>query len=497
MSVPSRIAIAVFALYAALTCGFDVSEGRDDAALARHVLHAGSLAMDAPLNPNWVRGVDGRYYSAHEAGNALALIPAVYAADRIGGAVAPTLGVDRAHLVAGALLPLVAAAYVALTVMAFAVILMEVFRLRARLTIALTLALGLTTILAPYSRMLFDGVLAGMLIACSLACATVATARESRGAAFTAGLLSAAAFATRQPVILLTAATIGHLLFDARPTRGRTLVILFMAGLVPGLLWQGWYNDVRTGSPFFPAVALPQFDNVNGRGDVIDGLTGLLFSPGKSMFLYSPLLLLAPFGWNRLRTLCPGLAWGLLAGAIAYLLLHAQVRNWSGDWGWGPRYTVPLTMPLMLPAALAIESALAGSLWRRRAVVALAVAGAGVQAVAFATNWHYYYAWLAEHGRFDRGTLAWSVSEGQLVAMVRVLVRNVARMSGAPVDPFVVSGASSLSAVTGNGLNVWPATAIAAGMPVWFVTVAATAAIACAALALRWVLRARVVSLPS
>jgi hypothetical protein len=370
------------------------------------------------------------------------------------------------------------ALYVALTAAAFYVCLRHLGAFAARDAALLTVALGVTTILTPYSRMLFEGVLGGMLIAWSLAAAIVAVPRGSASLALASGLCTGAAFATRQPMVLLAAAVVGHVALDAPRERRVQLLAWFALGALPFLIWQGWYNAIRTGSAVVPAVTLPQFQRVNGAGDLHEGFLGMLFSPGKSMFLFSPLLLLAPFGWPHLHRRAPGFSWGLLAGVVGYLLLHGQIRNWSGEWGWGPRYTVPLTMPLMIPAAFAIH-ALSRQAVTRRLVVALAIAGVCVQVVGLAANWHYRSAWLAEQGLYDRDAVEWSFARGQFADVTRFFAANVARVAGADVAPVVVSDASAPTIASGNGLNLWPTVASAAGVPGWLI--AAGVALASAA----------------
>ena len=479
-----RAALALFVFYAALTCGFDTSEGRDDVVLARHLVETGSLAMKAPLNTNWVRGIDGQYYSSHEAMNALVLVPIVLIADPPARTIAAATTIP-AEWLTGAVFPLMSAIYVAFTAAAFFICFNALSVFRTRDVLVMTFALGVTTILAPYSRILFEGVLGGALIAWALATGTLAASRASSGFAFASGLLAGAAFATRQPLVLLAAAIAGHFALDVPRDQRLRLLAWFVAGALPALVWQGWYNAIRTGSPIVPAVTMPQFQRNNGAGNLPEGVLGMLFSPGKSLFLFSPLLVFAPFGWRYLHRRAPGFSWGLLAGVIAYLLLHAQIRNWSGEWGWGPRYTVPLTMPLMIPAAFAIQALRPGSIGRRAALT-IGVIGLCVQIVGITANWHYRSTWLIQNGLYDRDAAEWSLVRGQFVDVTRFFATNVARVAGAGVDPTVVAEASGPTIASGNGLNVWPTVALAAGVPAWIVVTTAVAALASTMAAFRF-----------
>lgn len=75
------------------------------------------------------------------------------------------------------------------------------------------------------------------------------------------------------------------------------------------------------------------------------GLWGQLFSPGKSVLLYTPWLVAAALGlalaWRRHRGLVA------LTGAlwVSYVAFHAPYEYWTGGWNWGARFLVPL-LPL-------------------------------------------------------------------------------------------------------------------------------------------------------
>jgi hypothetical protein len=123
----------------------------------------------------------------------------------------------------------------------------------------------------------------------------------------------------------------------------------FALGLLPGLLILLWYNLARFGAPF-----------ASGYGSeaslfttpLLVGLHGLLLSPGKSVLLYAPPLLLALPGAVALwRRGAPGAA--LLAGGLflSHLLLYARWGEWEGGGVWGPRFLLPVVAPLLVLAA--------------------------------------------------------------------------------------------------------------------------------------------------
>lgn len=124
---------------------------------------------------------------------------------------------------------------------------------------------------------------------------------------------------------------------------------------------------------------------------VIWGLWGLLLSPGKSIFLYSPPLLLSLAALPRLLRRVPALLVAMLATLGPVLLLNASLLYWSGDYAWGPRYLVFAVPVLLVPGAFLIDDLLAA---RRRltlaALGAVLALGLFVQVIGNAFFWDHY-----------------------------------------------------------------------------------------------------------
>jgi hypothetical protein len=99
------------------------------------------------------------------------------------------------------------------------------------------------------------------------------------------------------------------------------------------------YNLVRFGDPlefgYEPPVD-PGFTTPLG-----EGTRGLLLSPEKSIVLFAPAIVLAPFAlaalWRRRR------ATAMLLAALfaATFVLAATWHSWMGGWSWGPRLVLP------------------------------------------------------------------------------------------------------------------------------------------------------------
>ncbi len=120
---------------------------------------------------------------------------------------------------------------------------------------------------------------------------------------------------------------------------------------------------------------------------LIDGLYGVLLSPGRSIFLYSPILTLAiPGAWllykhknEKMLTIV------VSSTSIFYILVAASWHSWDGGWSWGSRLLTPILPILGFLSAPAIEFA-----WRRKGDIAvvfvLALLGIVIQLAALAVN---------------------------------------------------------------------------------------------------------------
>jgi hypothetical protein len=129
------------------------------------------------------------------------------------------------------------------------------------------------------------------------------------------------------------------------------------------------------------------------------GAAGLLVSPSRGLFVYSPVAIIALLGIvPALRSLREhGLGWAL-AGAFALYVGYSLYAVWWGGHSYGPRYMLDLIVVLTVPAAVALERVLCGRAARALCVVALvwSVVATGTGAF-FADTWNTQPASVDRH----------------------------------------------------------------------------------------------------
>lgn len=175
------------------------------------------------------------------------------------------------------------------------------------------------------------------------------------------------------------------------------------------------HNTLLFGSPFafgYPAAAEGAKRLNSFNTPILTGLYGFLLSPGKSVFIFAPPILLALAGLKLLWKRDRGLATIAILFPLADLFFFAKYSQWEGGYCVGPRYLVPALVFL----CLGLGPALAGGRAKIKALaIVLLIAGGLVQGVSLATSFmedqaprgHYYDAkWnyrldYSLHGQID------------------------------------------------------------------------------------------------
>jgi hypothetical protein len=167
-------------------------------------------------------------------------------------------------------------------------------------------------------------------------------------------------------------------------------ILAFAAlGGAPFVVLAAAYNYLRWGSVFESGYG--PYVNAFFGGSAFTGMWGMLLSPNKSVFLYTPALVLAAVGMVSAYRLQKSYLAVLAFTALPVVLVCATYRSWSGDYAWGPRLLVFAVPALMVPLVFVFET-----LRQRRArlrVVLLATffsAGLAIQLLGSSLYWDHF-----------------------------------------------------------------------------------------------------------
>lgn len=319
-------------------------------AVTESIVKHGQFNIDQANNLQYMHaasiGNDGARYAKYGLGQVVAAAP-LYTI----GLFAPTFGLIDLVLLLNPIATAVSAVLVLLTAI-------ELGATRGRaLIIALIYACG--TMVWVYAKNFYNEPLTTLGFALASWGIAVLLQRQRNLGALIAGTGVAIAILTRTsaavvvPILLLvTFAFTGKRRWHATFA---TLVPIFLALSVIAL-----YNWTRFGNPLQTGYSDETFSVAPWVGAF-----GMLFAPGRSLFIYAPIMLAAIPGALMIRPL--GLRVWIIGASLAVLFLNGAWWSWWGAWSWGPRFLVPL-MPLLI---LGLVNLLDG--WKRIFVIALAV----------------------------------------------------------------------------------------------------------------------------
>ncbi len=226
-------------------------------------------------------------------------------------------------------------------------------RRRAAESIALLLTLAYafgTTTWVISSQALWQHGMAELLVIGAL---LLLTAPCTVPRALAAGLLCGLIAGNRPPDVILAAALGAYGLFWA----GRRAALLAAGAALPVglvLLYNlGVTGHLGGGYGLMGKAAFLQHD-------LLSGLGGLLFSPTRGLFVFSPFLLFLVLAWRHLPRDRGerGLTLAMSAGVVLQVLLYAKA-DWRAGISWGPRYLTDL-LPLLLWMLVPVVASLRG-----------------------------------------------------------------------------------------------------------------------------------------
>ena len=224
------------------------------------------------------------------------------------------------------------------------------------------ICLGLFTPFFTYSKQYFADPLAALFILLFVRFTFLGFRKDFRKAIW-AGVFFGAACFTKIDNGLLLIGVLAIFLFEKRSRIQR--ILHFAAGFIPFVILILVYNHFNYGNAFKPGYERQAF-----ASPFWSGLFGLLFSPSRGLFLFSPPVILFFLGAGKFRKKFPRIFLLCLVLGIARIAILAKWFSWQGGWSWGSRLLLPVIPLLFLPALEIFES------WnRKKSYVKISVLG--------------------------------------------------------------------------------------------------------------------------
>ncbi len=355
------------------------------------VLHGTTAVPQAVAIHNFYGRLDvhGLPRAAYPPGQALACAP-WYAVGQYVLARLPGVPADDTDLIVAFASCLSSATFAALAV-TFFFLLLQGLGIPLPATLMATAMLGVATPIFAYSGWLFSEPLSAAIFTAAawLLFARPISLQRAAGAGLILGLATLVRPTNVLAVGVFAIAIFAH---DRKSALRAAFALCATSAIGVAILLA--HNTILFGGPFafgYPAAAegakqLNRFDT-----PLLTGLYGFLFSPGKSVFIFAPPLILALLGiaglWRRNR----GLATLALLLPLVDLFFFAKYSQWEGGYCVGPRYLVPALVFLCLglgPALAEPEHAEPQKSRPRLKAIAIVLLALGtmVQALSLATS---------------------------------------------------------------------------------------------------------------
>jgi hypothetical protein len=462
--------IFFWSVLAILNNGMDSSEGLFHYEVALQFWKYGQIGFDTVQDGIFSLAPNGKTYASHEIGNTLFLMPIALVNFIVGNVLSGKLDQEKIYRIQQFLLSFQSGIYTSATLTCF----FGILRIRFNKTIINSFIssclLCFTTYMLTYSRNLFDGVLCSMLLTASFLMFSIYQSNRQHKYIYWGLVCLGFGIITRLSMVIPTMVSFIYLCYIFPGSYRQKLTQLFrnLLVLIPFVSWQLWYNFIRTGIMIKSPVQMPQYYGNNALdGNLITGITGLLISPGKGVFLYAPLLIFSVIFIQKLWKDHPKETIYIVSIFCLWLVLHAKLRSWYGAAGWGPRHLITILPLIYLPVGVYIENIFSNRLYRWSANV-LVVFGSFLGISSVISNWHFRLMYASERGVGKNDYFYWSPFDNQVTDMLRAGPENIMRLfTNSP--SITIADYSPANIYASNTLNIWANSLIHAGIPKVFV----------------------------
>lgn len=189
----------------------------------------------------------------------------------------------------------------------------------------------------------------------------------------------------------------------------------------------GWYNYARFGSVFESGYPLAMATALSGHkmfeGKLLPTLAAMLLSPGKSIFLYNPVLLLLPVFCYRFYHKHKAVTTAISCAVIANFILYASSTAWAGDYAWSIRYQVVVLPFLILPLVELFNKSF--KKLAKTVIISVIAVSCVIQVASVVYNFNLEFVQNPNHHLIP-GDYVWNWSQSHLLKRFDNIIQHIA-----------------------------------------------------------------------
>jgi hypothetical protein len=197
-----------------------------------------------------------------------------------------------------------------------------------------------------------------------------------------AGVLTGIMVLAKYSSIIYVPAIIWYIFRLARRKKDR---IAFLAPLIVFLLIFAVYNVLRFGNPFATGYHITELTRM--PRPIWYGIYTILFSVGKSVFIYAPVLILSLIMMPSFIAKNKNFGGFIVVLTIISVIFYAIVNPWCGAWSPGPRYHLPILPLLLLPLGQLFNDWASLPKWQKTAYITSMTSGIIIQIVSVSISY--------------------------------------------------------------------------------------------------------------
>lgn len=227
--------------------------------------------------------------------------------------------------------------------------LLRAFSISAKASFLTTLLYGIGSLAWPYSKYFYTQPLTGLCLLGATSGLFQLTLTKDESWCYRASLWTGLLLFVRlESIILFFPLAVLYILVSKSI---RKKIFLFLIFPFIFIVFSLVYNYIKAGT------SLNLGSGYGSLGDfstpLLAGLYGNLFSCGKGLFVYVPVILLSIIGLRFFKYKKEAVF--ILLTIVAYLIPCSKYIYWDGDWSWGPRYMVTLIPLFFIPMGFLLE----------------------------------------------------------------------------------------------------------------------------------------------